>query len=198
LIPFFQTLIWPVFLGALLFLFRGYVTTILASIADSIKKGASFTAGLNGISLGSPPTEITRAAGSVSVTAEGVGGAKQEPSIAKALVNAGGLPVNIVESPYLVHEAQVIRPRTDQMAGLYRVRVSLESDPIGELDKVKRITYRLHPTFSNRIVATEAREKNFELWLNVYGEFMIVAVVEREDQSPLWLTRYLNLPGRPP
>ncbi|MFO0943882.1 MAG: pYEATS domain-containing protein, partial [Pirellulales bacterium] len=68
------------------------------------------------------------------------------------------------------------------MAGLYRVRVSLETDSTDQLSTVKRVTYRLHSTFPNRIIATEARDKNFELWLNVYGEFTIVAVLERECQ----------------
>jgi hypothetical protein len=196
-IPLFQTLVWPIFIVGLLLWFRGSFATIFAAIADNISKGASVSAGPSGVSIGAPPAEITRTSASVGVTAEGIQGSAKTPSIVEAL-ERDALPTNVVESLYLVHEAQVIRPRTGQMAGLYRVRVSLESDPTDELHKVKRVTYRLHPTFPNRIIATEAREKNFELWLNVYGEFTIIAAVERDGQPPLWLTRYLDLPGRPP
>jgi hypothetical protein len=61
------------------------------------------------------------------------------------------------------------------------------------------VTYRLYDDFKPRtVVATEAREREFELWLNVYGEFTIIAYAERENGEGLWLTRYLDLPGRPP
>jgi hypothetical protein len=36
------------------------------------------------------------------------------------------------------------------------------------------------------------------LWLNVYGEFPVLAYVERKAKPGVWLTRYLDLPGRPP
>lgn len=192
-----QTLVWPIVIVSLLLWFRGSFATILVAVADSIRKGAPVTAGPSGVSIGSPPAEITRTGESVGVTAEGIQGAEKTPAIVEAL-DRDDLPTNVVESLYLVHEVQVIRPRTERMAGLYRVRVSLESDPTDELHNVKRVTYRLHPTFPNRIMATEAREKHFELWLNVYGEFTIIAVAERDAQPPLWLTRYLDLPGRPP
>jgi YEATS family len=197
-IPLFQTLVWPTFIVSLLLWFGSSFATILAAIGDSIRKGAPFAAGPSGLSIGSPPAELARTGEpGVGVTAEGIRGSEKTQPIVEAL-ERNDLPTNVVESPYLIHEAQVIRPRTDRMAGLYRVRVSLESDPADDLNKVNRVTYRLHPTFPNRIIATEAREKNFELWLNVYGEFTIIAVVERDGQPPLWLTRYLELPGRPP
>jgi hypothetical protein len=196
-IPLVRTLVWPILIIILVLWFRGHIATILAAIANNIIKGASVKATTVGVEIGSPPAEITRTSEPIGVTAEGSQGAEKTQSIVEAL-QRNDLPTNVVESPYLVHGAQEIRPRTERMAGLYRVRVSLESDPTDELNKVKRATYRLHPTFPNRIIATEAREKNFELWLNVYGEFTIIAVVEQDDQPPLWLTRYLDLPGRPP
>jgi hypothetical protein len=56
----------------------------------------------------------------------------------------------------------------------------------------------LHETFKQRVIATESQNNQFELWLNVWGEFTVIAYVERKDKEPLWLTRYLDLPGRPP
>jgi prokaryotic YEATS domain len=194
LIPLVQTLIWLEFAVVILFMSRLNGENLFRVLFDRVKSGAAVS--LAGVSIGSPPAEI-RKGEHVGVTAEGIKGAETAPPIEEAL-QRNDFPPNVVESPYLVHEAQVIRLRTDRTTGLYRVRVSLESDPIDDLKNVKRVTNRLHPTFPNRVIATEAREKNFELWVNVYGEFTIVAVVEHDGYPALWLTQYLDLPGRPP
>jgi hypothetical protein len=47
------------------------------------------------------------------------------------------------------------------------------------------------------VYASEEREEGFPILLNVWGEFTIVAIVERRSNPPLFLTRYLDLPGRP-
>ncbi|MEH2176846.1 hypothetical protein [Nostoc sp.] len=44
------------------------------------------------------------------------------------------------------------------------------------------------PSFTNQ----------FELWLNIWGEFTAIAYIEQKNQEALWLTRYLDLPGCPP
>ena len=107
-------------------------------------------------------------------------------------------PQNIVDDLYLVHEAEVVRPRTDTRTGRFRVRVTLEAMREELLDEVERVTYKLHPTFRRQIITTVARKLQFQLELQVFGEFTIVAVIDRKGKEPLWLTRYLNLPGRPP
>lgn len=196
-IPLFQTLVWPILIAGLVFFFRGSFATMLDAATTNLRKGASVVVGPTGVSIGNPPAEIKNTGQAVGVTAEGTKGVERTKSIEETL-RSKNLPQGVLESPYLVHASQIIRPRTDAIAGLYRVHVSLESDAADQLRTVKRVTYRLHSTFPNRVIATEARDKNFELWMNVYGEFTIVAVVEREGQESLWLTRYLDLPGRPP
>ena len=54
-----------------------------------------------------------------------------------------------------------------------------------------------HDSFNDKVIATEARNKSFELWIDIYGEFNLVDYVERKNKPALWLTRYLDLPGRP-
>nr|WP_191756950.1 pYEATS domain-containing protein [Komarekiella delphini-convector] len=47
------------------------------------------------------------------------------------------------------------------------------------------------------MIATESHQNQFELWLNIWGEFTVIAYVERKNQEALWLTRYLDLPVCP-
>lgn len=103
--------------------------------------------------------------------------------------------------PYLMHAAKMVTPRTGPHTGRYAVRVWLEFDGRYGFERsdVKQVVYWLDPSFRQRVIATEAAAKDFELWLSLFGEFTIIAVVERRDGGePIWLSRYLDLPGRPP
>lgn len=44
-----------------------------------------------------------------------------------------------------------------------------------DVDKVKRVTYLLHPTFPNPVAVSEDRENNFEIWIWCWGGFLIRA-----------------------
>jgi len=97
---------------------------------------------------------------------------------------------------YLTHEAWPVSqgPGPKQW---YAVRIALEADCEELLDTCERVTYRLHDTFPKPVVATRARDKEFELWIRCWGEFTVRALVERRGAPPVPLTRYLDLPGRP-
>ena len=60
------------------------------------------------------------------------------------------------------------------------------------------MTYKLHESFPHPIMEITNRETHFELVLGVIGEFCLIATVARKGKERLWLTRYINLPGRPP
>ena len=77
------------------------------------------------------------------------------------------------------------------------MRVRLKADREEILDSCERVTYRLHETFPRPVVTTKARAKGFELWIRCWGEFTVQAVVERRQEPPVTLARYLDLPGRP-
>jgi hypothetical protein len=112
-------------------------------------------------------------------------------------------PANISEDIYLLHAVEVLRePQKDasgRQRGWYRVRVWLETETSDQLNACTRVIYRLHDTFgpSRRVIATEAKDRAFELEMRVYGEFNVIAYVERLGKPPIWLSRYLDLPGRP-
>jgi hypothetical protein len=105
--------------------------------------------------------------------------------------------VNISERIYLVHSSEVLAPRTEQYSGRYNVRVWLEAYD-NDIDECSRVTYRLYDDFSHQVIATASKNDGFLIELFCYGEFTIVAYIERTNKPPLVITRYLDLPGRPP
>ena len=46
-----------------------------------------------------------------------------------------------------------------------------------DVDKVKKVTYLLHPTFPNPVVVSEDRDSNFEIWIWCWGGFLIRASI---------------------
>lgn len=54
-IPLFKTLIWPIFLGALVYFFRSSFKDILEIIKDRISEGSGFNIGPTGFGMGSTP-----------------------------------------------------------------------------------------------------------------------------------------------
>ena len=54
-IPFFQSLVWPVFLAALLLIFRRKVLEVIVAVKGRIEAGAEMGVGPSGFTLGSAP-----------------------------------------------------------------------------------------------------------------------------------------------
>jgi len=46
-----------------------------------------------------------------------------------------------------------------------------------DVDKVKKVTYLLHPTFPNPVAVSEDRDSNFEIWIWCWGGFLIRASI---------------------
>lgn len=116
----------------------------------------------------------------------------QEPLRAsyEKLVNAGLC---------VVHQAEILQPRTSPGSGRYRVRVWLESfAEQNMLKEVASVTYQVWEDFPTSSLSTSDWASNFDLWLNIYGEFPVLAMVKMKDGSTIELQRYLDLPGRPP
>ena len=189
-----QTLTWAALVVGLIYAYRGRAGIILDALIQRIEAGSALAIGP--VNIGSPPPAI-RQGSTREATSEGSEGVQTKEEVEQALLQRT-YPEGLSEDVYLVHNAQVITPRTAGRAGHYRVRVTVEADDDALLDDITRVTYRLHDTFPRKVIATEARQSDFELWLNVYGEFTMVAHAERQEKPALWLTRYLDLPGRPP
>jgi hypothetical protein len=184
---------------------EGVSATLEEEIPDAILEGADvFTAeGTSGAELAENDLDAFDAGGLGSgggdeVATEPVGGTAAQmalPDAAPAAKPPRPIPATCTDL-YLTHKAWPVAggPGSKQW---YAVRIALEADCEELLDTCERVTYRLHDTFPKPVVATRARDKEFELWIRCWGEFTVRAIVERRGAPPVPLTRYLDLPGRP-
>jgi len=194
-IPLLQTGLWVALVIVLVIWLWRPLNALVEVFIIRARSGAPFKAGP--VEVGVPPS-ILKTTAIAALTAEGTSGGTVEDSVRKLMENKE-YPSGLQEEVYLVHEAQVLRERTSPRSGRYRIRVWVEAYDNELLNRIKRVTYRLYDDFHpDTVVATEAREREFELWMNVYGEFTLFAYAECENAPNLWLTRYLDLPGRPP
>jgi transcription initiation factor IIF auxiliary subunit len=65
--------------------------------------------------------------------------------------------------------------------------------PNNELDEVKEVTYKLHPTFKNPVRTIQARASKFKLQSAGWGVFPIRAKIEFKNGTSIILTHYLKL-----
>jgi hypothetical protein len=99
----------------------------------------------------------------------------------------------------LLHEAEVVKERGARpKSGLYRARVWVEPIEDRRLSDIVSVTYRLWGSAEPNVHTTESRTTNFDLWLNTYGEFPVLASLRFKDGHSTVLQRYIDLPGRPP
>jgi hypothetical protein len=197
-VPLFQTLAWILFWAILIrFIYRNFnlqLGGLLSAIVNRVQQGSPIEAGT--FKLGVPSAVANQQVN--SATSEGTKGASLSEDLNEEVLNYQQYPTGIIEEVYLLHAAEIVSPRTENRKGSYQVKVWLEADTDIDFNECEQVVYRLHESFNQRVIATEAKNNQFELWLNVWGEFTIIAYVKRKNKEPLWLTRYLDLPGRPP
>jgi hypothetical protein len=98
----------------------------------------------------------------------------------------------------ILHEVEVVRFRTGPRNGLYKVRVWVEAVSAGcELSEISSVTYQLWHDFPTPQMTTADLDSSFDLWLKIYGEFPVMAIVTKKDGECSQLVRYIDLPGRP-
>lgn len=198
-VPLFQSLAWIIFWAILIrFVYRNFnsqLSGLLNAVVNRVQQGSPIEAGTF-FKLGAPSAVANQQVN--SATSEGTEGASLSENLSEEVVNYQQYSTGISEEVYLLHAAEITSPRTENRRGAYRVKVWLEAYTDIDFNECEKVVYRLHETFNQRVIATEAKNSQFELWLNVWGEFTIIAYVKRKNKEPLWLTRYLDLPGRPP
>jgi hypothetical protein len=97
----------------------------------------------------------------------------------------------------LLHAAEVTRQRTIPGSGRYKVRVWVEAIQHRSLSDIESVTYRVWDDFPEPVLTTKDRESNFDLWMTVYGEFPVIALVKTTTGETHELQRYVDVPGRP-
>ncbi len=99
----------------------------------------------------------------------------------------------------LIHQAEVVQARTSPKSGRYRIRVWIESiDQRKPISDIASVTYHVWPDFNSPVLSTSDQASNFDLWLSVYGEFPVLALVTTKSGETYELQRFIDLPGRPP
>lgn len=98
----------------------------------------------------------------------------------------------------LIHEAKETVKRTSPHSGRYEARLWIEPIEGRKLSDIKSVTYKVWNDFPQDKYKTENEQSNFDLWLRVYGEFPVIALVELKTGEQIILQRYLDLPSRPP
>lgn len=198
-VPFWVTIIWIGFwIFVILFIKRNFhhqIGGLFTAFVTRIQDGSPIKIG-SFVELDGPPALKTQQVN--TATSEGVEGVTIPKNVNETVLNYQKNSTGISEEVYLIHISEVIVPKTPEKSGRYRVKVWLEAYSEADFNECIRVTYRLHQSFKRQVIATESQNNQFELWLNIWGEFTIIAYVERKGKEPLWLTRYLDLPGRPP
>jgi hypothetical protein len=131
-------------------------------------------------------------------------GVAASDSVAESNANGTALSLSstyrgVVETGYcLLHAAEVLRHRTSTRTGRYRIRAWIEPIEHRSLSDIESVTYRVWDDFDQPVVTTHSERTNFDIWMHVYGEFPILALLKMKDGSTTMLQRYVDIPGRPP
>ena len=176
-IPLLQSLVWPVFVGLLLLIYRRQVGLVVSVLLDRIKGGDPIQ--IWPLSLGGAAhrklTRVNESPKPIDETADAL------PSLYKQTV-------------YLVHH--VGGERVDYDGHERRdIQVILDGDSQDILGNVERVVYHLHPSFPNPDREVADRQYSFRLIVKAWGEFNLSAdVYFKGFETPLTLSRYLNFP----
>lgn len=189
-IPLLQSLIWPVFIGLLLLLFRGWFRELLDVVKKRIASGSEMSVGPSGFTLGSAPR-----------LEEAQDEATPPPQVIERFVEESKkdspqreVALDMSKFFQLIHSAEY-NPETSkrQRQPYYTIKVWLEADSPELLQKVTKVIYHLHPTFPDPNREITNKKNNFELTTSGWGQFNLSADVYFDDNSqPLRLFRYLN------
>ena len=189
-IPLLQSLVWPLFLGMLLFLFRGWFRELLDIIKKRVESGSEMSVGPGGFSLGSAP-KLEEPKGETASPPQVV---KRFVEEARKVPPQGEAALDMSRFFQLIHSAQY-NPELSkrQNRPFYDIRVWLEAESPELLQKVSRVVYHLHPTFINPDREITDGGSKFELATVGWGQFNLSAdVYFDEDSQPLRLFRYIN------
>ncbi len=186
-IPFFQSLIWPLFLAVFLIANRKWVKEVAEIIKERIRKGSGFKTPvfelLDGVA---PKMEVESP--NLQEVFEKIAHETREASFLDP-----SLLLEAANSLYLVHTAEQTANQDSLGRTYYLVRVQLAAAVSNLLDNVERVVYHLHPTFPNPEREVTNRDNQFELTLQAWGQFTLRAdVYLRGSAKPIPLTRYLN------
>ena len=188
-IPLLQSLIWPVFIAVIAYRFRAPIQRFLNTVNKRVEQGDGFEYEGPGGVVRLPPS-----------SPRSPSGPEPQPG-AQPLLEAAPVPAEPQSEPtssetapqiYMAHTSRRDRSLDRGNYRYHRIRIFLEGDD-GDLYRVTRVVYHLHPTFYDPDRTVTDRTTNFELNTSAWGMFNLTADVHLKGQrNPLRLGRYLN------
>jgi hypothetical protein len=136
-------------------------------------------------------------AGNLVFLLPGWPGDEKVPTDVFEMMDKETYPSHISKRIFLVHEWKEEGEVVGEYKKYYNVRIWLDAYMDSDLNNCVRVIYRLDDSFSKRVFASEDRKNFFEIKLTIWGEFNVIAYVERSEGDPLIVTRYLDIPGSP-
>jgi hypothetical protein len=192
-VPLFQSLVWPIFIGIMVWKFKPQVETFLTTLNDKLKTAKTIDLGKDGIKISSIVSDDKKTISDDSNISEEMEG--------KLRAELGGLGEGrhlLASSPeqashiYLRHSAKRDSSLDKNGLAYYRLNFWLDADEKQLLSQVERVIYVLHPTFRNPLREVRSRENDFGMTTIAWGEFNLKAKVYRSDGKTVTLERYID------
>ncbi|MCL1633247.1 hypothetical protein M2650_01100 [Luteimonas sp. SX5] len=167
-------LVWPAFIGAVLWWLRADIPRLFSALVDRVEKGDPAEAfGVKlGVSHPKLPTETP-----VAPLPAPKSPAKADP----------GPPHEI----YLLHKYTRDKSLDKNGRRYYRLNIWIEADGI-DLGTISSVTYHLHETFDNPLRVVSDHSTAFELTTAAWGSFLLFADITFKDGTMWRIERYLN------
>jgi len=167
-------LVWPAFIGFILWWLRDDIPRLLSTLIDRLEKGDAAEA--FGVKLGTSQPKLPTDTSAATPPPPNLP-AKADP----------GPPHEI----YLLHKYTRDKSLDKSGRRYYRLNIWIEADGI-DLSAVSSVTYHLHESFDNPIRVVTEHLKAFDLSTSAWGSFLLFADVSFTDGTVWRVERYLN------
>jgi hypothetical protein len=183
-IPFLQELIWPIFIGLMIYLNRRWFNQLLKTIEQRVRDGSEFVIGPGGVSVGKAPALPDEVEEEDKI---------DDGYVPDALVSAELLKSDADDFKYtLSHTSSLWKLKNGRP--FYRIAVTTHAESEQAKSRIEKVVYKLHPTFKNPIRPVITPENDFLLRTNGWGEFTLKAEVFLKGvDEPVLLSRYIEL-----
>jgi hypothetical protein len=191
-IPLFQTLVWPIFLGALVVYFHKGCCSIFEAIAGRIKRGSSVKAGPGGFELGAISDELEELPDAPRATAKA--DERIEPTDWR---HERAEKYKALDGYMLVH---VYRPsalpsqKYDIFLFIVRHQKGTEGPPRREFKEISKAEFYFGASWGNEIFTAPNTGGVIGVRTQAWGTFLACCRVTFKDEKrkPIILYRYVD------
>lgn len=172
--PLFQTLVWPVFVLVVFVIYRKPIKQLIQIVTERVSKGADFSIGPQGVTVGSAPKLEQQ----------------KEGFLEKGLDDLNSRELQDIF--YISHTAKFARITEDEKDD-YSITVRVDSGYRYLFERITKVVYHLHPSYRQNIREATSPNNNFELKFYAWGQFNLYAeVFIKGRENPITIWRYIN------